>query len=182
VTRCIALAANPFRGSWPFLPDWTYDGDDKFFLQPPFDTSPKDCVLAGIPVDECQPTRIPFETGVDRHQASHWLDNQNVGAMDPTLATEERSGISGNDLAMFAALGWHLSSFARSTKPLGPNTGPLFDCSVLTTCASYGSVPEPRTGTLLMWVGLLQFARRRTEPGTSPTRSGCPPHRTASCA
>ena len=54
----------------------------------------------------------PFSTGRfagDAQQASHWKDNQGLGALDPTVSDGEFVSVSELDLLAFDVIGWDLA-------------------------------------------------------------------------
>ncbi len=77
--------------------DFTLSGTDKYFS-----------------LDGGKTKIASFETG-QGYQASHWLDNQGIGIMDPTSALGETRGISDRDLRAFDAIGWNRLDVANST-------------------------------------------------------------------
>lgn len=72
--------------------------------------------------------------GADGEQASHWIDNQGLGVMDPTLAFEEVVGFTTNDLLAFDVIGWEVD---------------------------YSAIPEPASATLLFTATLCGLNLRR---------------------
>ncbi|QNN21292.1 PEP-CTERM sorting domain-containing protein [Planctomycetales bacterium ZRK34] len=66
-----------------------------------------------------------FSTGAfngNGRQASHWLDNQGLGIMDPTAATGELLNVTTLDLQGFDVIGWDLAATAIPT-PAGLTGG-----------------------------------------------------------
>ena len=61
-----------------------------------------------------------LSTGVNTgngRQASHWLDNQGLGLMDPTLSAGELGVISLNDLQALDVMGWSIGQFSAVPEP-----------------------------------------------------------------
>lgn len=62
----------------------------------------------------------PFSTGRtngDGQQASHWKDNLNIGALDPTAAPGEFVDVTPFDLLAFDVIGWDLKSVTGVPEP-----------------------------------------------------------------
>jgi len=62
----------------------------------------------------------PFSTGRSRgdgQQASHWKDNLDIGALDPTAAPGEFVDVTAFDLIAFDAIGWDLSLVTNVPEP-----------------------------------------------------------------
>ena len=89
----------------------------------------------------------PFSTGAfngDGQQASHWKDNLDIGALDPTAANGELVDVTPLDLLAFDVIGWDLSQEAL----------------LATSNIQVQAVPEPET-MALFGLALLLIAQQR---------------------
>ena len=89
----------------------------------------------------------PFSTGAfngDGQQASHWKDNLDIGALDPTAADGELVDVTPFDLLAFDVIGWDLSQEAL----------------LATSNIQVQAVPEPET-MALFGLALLLIAQQR---------------------
>ena len=84
--------------------DWTASTSDKYFS-----------------LDGGKTKIASFSTGTrfgDGRQASHWKDDLNLGALDPTEKPGEQPTITALDLSAFDVIGWDLSNTSAQARVL----------------------------------------------------------------
>jgi hypothetical protein len=102
-----------------------------------------------------------FSTGAkhgDGYQASHWKGTGTcsnlLGIMNPYLCKGIDDAVTGLDLAVFDAIGWHLSTTATSTY--------RYSTAQMYTAFAGGGVPEPASWAMMIaGFGMIGGAMRR---------------------
>ncbi len=84
-----------------------------------------------------------FETGAGTYQASHWLDNNGLGILDPTAANGELLAISETDLRALDAIGWNRSPIANSLTASSNRSIDSSGANRLSASELATAVPEP---------------------------------------
>lgn len=93
-----------------------------------------------------------FETGLG-YEASHWLENQGSGILNPTLVNGQLQAISQNDLRALDAIGWNRATASDSSAASGSNRlMEAIESDRATASDSATAVPEPANylGTLIL--------------------------------
>ncbi len=104
-----------------------------------------------------------FETGMG-FEASHWLDNNGLGILDPTTTNGELLGISQNDLRALDAIGWNRTMASNSLTAVSDPVGGNIGTNRASAFDSATAVPEPANylGTfILATVGIAIIINRR---------------------
>jgi len=121
--------------------------------------------------NQAEATSSFFATGYylgDGNQASHWKDTQaillangcyvderQVGIMDPTSSNCSLGIVTSNDLAAFDAMGWNLNMDILNNKAYTFNTAQIFDLP-------FRAVPEAATWMQMIFgFGMIGSAMRR---------------------
>jgi hypothetical protein len=104
-----------------------------------------------------------FETGLG-YEASHWLDHQGLGILDPTTTNGELLGISETDIRALDAIGWNRVTASNSANTGSNRLTSAIESNRLSASDLATAVPEPENylGTFIFVAfGVSLIIKRR---------------------